>query len=142
MLIFESFANTLVTRCVLLRRLPGGFGRFIPGRIGANHGRLRHVGWDKNCHLGSLLGEGFLSDLVISPGYPNGSGAALLEGTLKLKYHTFPFARRKPNWRLTSPGHVVDILTTGGEDVFLVCMHISSMVIQKNHNNHNNHNNR
>ena len=33
-----------------LVRLPGGLGRFIPGRIGANHGRLRHVGWEKCCH--------------------------------------------------------------------------------------------
>ena len=28
-----------------LKGLPGGLGRFFPGRIGANHGRLRHIGW-------------------------------------------------------------------------------------------------
>ena len=44
----------------------------------------------------------------------------MLGGTLRLKYHTFPFARRKPNWRLSTPGHVVDILTAGGEEVGLV----------------------
>ena len=54
--------------------------------------------------LGTLLLNGFLSDLLGSLGYPKGSGSALLDGTLKLKYHTFLFERRKPNWRLTSPG--------------------------------------
>ena len=29
---------------------PGGLSRFLPGGIGANHGRLRHVGWEKCCH--------------------------------------------------------------------------------------------
>ena len=32
-----------------LRMLPGGFGRFLPGDVGANHCRLRHIGWDKCC---------------------------------------------------------------------------------------------
>ena len=32
------------------RMLPGGLGRFLPGDIGANHGRLRHIGWEKCCH--------------------------------------------------------------------------------------------
>ena len=53
-------------------------------------------------------------------GYPSASGSALLNGTIKLKYYTFPFACRKPGWRLSNPGRVVDILTTGGEDVGLV----------------------
>ena len=52
-----------------LAKLPGGLGRFIPGRIGANHGWLRHVGWEKCCHgltcrpLESS-GDGFLSDFL------------------------------------------------------------------------------
>ena len=84
-----------------LVRLPGGLGRFIPGRIGANHGRLRHVGWEKCCHgltcrPRESSGEGFLSDLLGLLGYPSGSGAALLDGSLKLRFNTFPFARRKP----------------------------------------------
>ena len=40
--------------------LPGGLGRFIPGRIGANHGRLRHVGWEKCCHGAYLQASGDL----------------------------------------------------------------------------------
>ena len=27
--------------------LPGGLGRFVPCSLGANHCRLRHVGWEK-----------------------------------------------------------------------------------------------
>ena len=85
-----------------LCRLPGGLGRFVPGRIGTNHSRLRHIGWEKCCHGLTCRpletsGKGFLSDLLSILGYPAGSGAALLEGTLKLKYHTFPFAPKKPN---------------------------------------------
>ena len=30
--------------------LPGGLGRFFPCAIGANHSRLRHIGWDKSGH--------------------------------------------------------------------------------------------
>ena len=33
-----------------LRSLPGGLGRFIPGRIGGNQGRLRHIGWEECGH--------------------------------------------------------------------------------------------
>ena len=33
-----------------LRLLPGGLGRFLPGGIGANHSRLRHIGWEKCSH--------------------------------------------------------------------------------------------
>ena len=40
-----------------LVRLPGGLGRFLPERISTNHGRLRHVGWEKCCH-GLLVGPG------------------------------------------------------------------------------------
>ena len=94
-----------------LTKLPGGLGRFIPGRIGANHGRLRHVGWEKCCHgltcrpLESS-GEGFLSDFLGLLGYPSGSGRSLLEGPLHLKYQSFPFANRKPTWRLPVEGKV------------------------------------
>ena len=30
--------------------LPGGLGRFSPSSIGANHCRLRHIGWEKSGH--------------------------------------------------------------------------------------------
>ena len=98
-----------------------GLGRFIPGRIGANHGRLRHIGWEKccrglTCRPRESAGDCFLSDLLSLLGYPAGSGAALLEGTLELKYRTFPFARRKPTWKVSTPGHVADMFTIGGEE--------------------------
>ena len=105
-----------------LCHLPGGLGRFIPGRIGANHSRLRHIGWEKCCHgltcrPFQTSGEGFLSDLLSLLGYPSGSGAALLNGTLKLRYHTMPFARRKLSWKVPGRGGVADILTAGGEEI-------------------------
>ena len=102
-----------------LVRLPGGLGRFLPGRIGANHGRLRHIGWEKCCHElacrpRETSGEGFLSDLLGLLGYPTGSGGALLDGSLKLRYNTFPFARRKPTWRLPTGGSVPGIVAGFG----------------------------
>ena len=51
-------------------------------------------------------GEGFLCDLLSLLGYPLGSGGPLLDGALKLKYHTLLFARRTPTWRLPTPGQV------------------------------------
>ena len=63
-----------------LRMLPGGLGRFLPGSIGANHGRLRHIGWEKCCHgLTSRPRETssvwFLDELLVLFGYPAASGA-------------------------------------------------------------------
>ena len=111
-----------------LVRLPGGLGRFLPGRIGANHGRLRHVGWEKCCHgltcrPKETSGEGFLSDLLSLLGYSSGSGCALLDGSLKLRYNTFPFARKKPSWRLPDGGHVPGIIAGFGVDVRLEGAH-------------------
>ena len=47
-----------------LCRLPGGLGRFIPGRTGTYHSRLRHIGWEKCCQYLTCRplessGEGF-----------------------------------------------------------------------------------
>ena len=69
-----------------LRLLPGGLIRFLPGSIGANHGRLRHIGWEKCCHgLTSRPRETssvwFLDELLFLFGYPVASGAGLLAGT-------------------------------------------------------------
>ena len=55
--------------------LPGGLRRFIPGGLGANHGRLRHIGWEKCCHgLTSRPRETssvwFLDELLFLFGYP------------------------------------------------------------------------
>ena len=51
--------------------LPGGLGRFIPSRLGANHCRLRSIGWERCGHgLTSRPLEatdaGFLDDLLFS----------------------------------------------------------------------------
>ena len=55
--------------------LLGGTGRFIPGRIGAKHGRLWHTGGEKcghglSCRPRETSGEGFLGDLLQLFGVP------------------------------------------------------------------------
>ena len=40
------FVGALMTLC----SLHGGLGRFVPCAIGANHCRLRHIGWEKCGH--------------------------------------------------------------------------------------------
>ena len=67
--------------------LPGGLGRFLPCRLGANHCRLRSLGWERCGHgLTSRLleasGTGFLDDLLSLFGYPSGSGQSLVDGSL------------------------------------------------------------
>ena len=42
-----AFLGSLVR---FLDRLPGGLIRFLPCRIGTNHIRLRHLGWEKCGH--------------------------------------------------------------------------------------------
>ena len=76
--------------------LPGGLGRFLPCNVGANHSRLRHIGWVQSCHgLTSRSRETsdvrFLDELLFLFGYPPGSGCALLRGTLHLRYCTSRF---------------------------------------------------
>ena len=61
--------------CALL----GGLGRFLLCGIGANHSRLRHIGWDNSGHgLTSQPRETsnvkFLDELLFLFGYPPGSG--------------------------------------------------------------------
>ena len=62
------------------------WGRFIPCGIGANHCRLRHIGWEK-CGEGltsrprESAKEGSLNELLILFRYPPRSATALLEGT-------------------------------------------------------------
>ena len=58
--------------------LPGGLGRFVPSSIGANHCRLRHIGWEKCGHgLTSRPRESasahFLDELLALFRYPSGS---------------------------------------------------------------------
>ena len=101
-----------------LRMLPGGLGRFLPGDIGANHCRLRHIGWEKCSHgLTSRPRETssvwFLDELLVLFGYPAASGADLLAGTLPLRYYSESFARRIPSWRLLESGNVASFLASG-----------------------------
>ena len=58
--------------------LPGGLGRFVPCSTGANHCRLRHVGWER-CGHGLLTSRPresssvpFLNELLRLFGYPLG----------------------------------------------------------------------
>ena len=47
------FGDPVVFIGALMRSLcllPGGLGRFVPCSIGANHCRLRHIGWEKCGH--------------------------------------------------------------------------------------------
>ena len=95
--------------------LPGGLGRFVPCSIGANHCRLRHVGWETCGHgLNSKPRESasvpFLNELLILFNYPPGSARALLAGTLPLRYYATRFASRTPTWRLPVPGHVAGLV--------------------------------
>ena len=81
--------------------LPGGLGRFVTCSIGANHCRLRHIGWEKCGHgLTSRPRESaslhFLDELLALFRYPSGSGRALLAGTLPLKYCSTRFACMTP----------------------------------------------
>ena len=85
--------------------LPGGLGRFVPCSIGANHCRLRHIGWEKCGHgLTSRPRESasvlFLDELLGLFRYPSRSGRALLNGTLPLRYCVVRFAHSTPTWRL------------------------------------------
>ena len=95
--------------------LPGGLGRFVPSSVGANHCRLRHIGWEK-CGHGltyrprESASEPFLNELLGLFRYPAGSGRALLAGTLPLRYCAARFACRTPTWRLPVSGQVVDLV--------------------------------
>ena len=80
--------------------LPGGLGRFLPCRIGANHCRLRSIGWERCGHgLTSRSLEasdaGFLDDLLFLFGYPAGSGQSLVDGSLRMRYCSGNFSHKK-----------------------------------------------
>ena len=91
--------------------LPGGLRRFVPCSIGANHCRLRHIGWERCSHgLTSRPRESaselFLDELLSLFRYPPRSGRALLNGTLPLRYCAARFAHSTPTWRLPASGQV------------------------------------
>ena len=85
--------------------LPGGLGRFVACFIGANHCRLRHIGWPRES--ASLH---FVYELVALFRYPSGSGRALLAGTLPRRYCSTRFACMTPSWRLPVVGSVGDMV--------------------------------
>ena len=96
--------------------LPGGLGRFLPCSFGANHRRLRHVGWERCGHgLTSrpreTASERFLNELLGLFRYLPGSGRALFAGTLPLRYCAARVACKTPTWRFPVPGCVVDLVT-------------------------------
>ena len=94
--------------------LPGGLGWFVPCSIGANHCRLRPIGWEKCGHgVTSRPRESasvpFLDELLGLFRYHTGSGRALLAGTLPLRYSAARFACLTPTWRLPVPGYVLNL---------------------------------
>ena len=96
--------------------LPGRLGRFLPCSIGANHCRLRHIGWERCGHgLTSRPRESaselFLNELLSLFRYPPGSARALLAGTLPLRFRSTRFACRTPTWRLPVLGQVARLVT-------------------------------
>ena len=102
----------------------GGIGRFLPCRIGADHCRSRHIGWEKCGHgLTSRPREtssaAFRNELLLLR-YPPGSAPALLSGILPLKYFAARFASKVPAWRLPLRGSVANLVTDGGEEVGIV----------------------
>ena len=107
-----SFFGALMRSLCLL---PGGLGRFVACSIGANHCRLRHIGWEKCSHgLTSRPRESaslhFLDELLALFRYPAGSGRASLAGTLPLRYCAARFACLTLSWRLPVHGSVGDLV--------------------------------
>ena len=95
--------------------LLGGLGRFLPCRIGANHCRLRSIGWE-SCGHGLTSGPleasdaGFLDDLLFLFGCPIGSGQSLVDGSLRMRYCSAKFSCKKPTWRLLRSGGVAALV--------------------------------
>ena len=88
----------------------------MPCSIGANHCRLRHLGWERCSHgLTSRPRESasvpFLDRLLLLFQYPPRSSGALLAGSLPLRYCSFKFACKTPFWVLLVPGHVSGLVT-------------------------------
>ena len=111
----------------------------VPCDIGANHCRLRHIGWERCGHgLTSRpresASEDFLDKLSVLFGYPGGSAAALLAGVLPLRYCSARFACKLPTWRLLDKGRVRDLVADSvvdarvlgddgfGRDLFLILL--------------------
>ena len=95
--------------------LAGGQGRFVPCSVGANHCRLRHIGWEKCGHglsprTRESASEVFLDELLQLFQYPPWSSRALLAGTLPLRYCAAKFASKVPTWRLLVSGQAASLV--------------------------------
>ena len=55
-----------------------------------------------------------MDELLVLFGYPSGSGASLLAGTLPLRFFSESFACRIPTWRLPEGGNVPSFLASKG----------------------------
>ena len=98
--------------------LPGGIGRFVPCRIGANHCRLRHFGYEKCGHgLTSRPRETAAVTFLAECLFYFGTVLALLEGTLPFSCCAVRFASKIPAWRLPLAHGVASLVTGGGEEV-------------------------
>ena len=95
-----------------LSELPGGMGRFLPCGVGAHMSRLRHLGWNQCSHglfsrsLESCHHQRFSAVCGVL-GYPEGSAAELLDGSLKLRYCTTVFTKQCLRWVLPRLGRGV-----------------------------------
>ena len=108
-----------------LSALPGGRGRFMPCCFGANHCRLRHVGWESLgmvLPLGQTSSVSFLNELLVIFGYPPRSGAALLGGHLPFRHCVTTFACRIPTWKLAVDGSVAGLLAEYGSGGHALCI--------------------
>ena len=100
---------------------PCGLGRFIPCRIGANHCRLRAIGWEQ-CGHGLTSGpleasaSRVLGSLLVLFGYPTGSENAPSAGRLRMRYCNVSFGNKKPTWGLPREGKIADLLLQGAHD--------------------------
>ena len=93
-----SFIGVLMRSLCLL---PGGLRRFVPCSVGANHCRLRHIGWGDCGHGLTSRPRESASELFLS-----GLSSLFLSGTLPLRYCAARFAYSTPTWRLPVSGHV------------------------------------
>ena len=94
---------------------PGGLGRFLPCRLGANHCGLRSIGWEMCGHgLTSrpleASGAGFLDALLSLFGYPSGSARSLVDGSLWMLFCSTNFSSEKPTWKLPPFGGVAALV--------------------------------
>ena len=81
--------------------LPGGLGRFLPCRLGANHCGPRPL---------EASGTGFWDDLLSLFGYPSGSGQSLVDGSLRMRYCSNTFSNKKPTSKLQPFGGVAALV--------------------------------